>query len=72
MAELTATWKKLSSSPILERSSQTVSVISDKVYIFGGELHPRELRDNAVHVLDLKDGRAVFGFSMPQVRYLHM
>lgn len=55
MAELTAKWKKLSSSPILERSSHTVTVIGDKVYIFDGELHPWEPRTS-------KDGRALFRF----------
>lgn len=60
MAGLSATWRQLTTSPILERSSQTVSVINDKVYIFGGELQPREPRDNNVHILNLNDGKSLF------------
>lgn len=60
MARLTATWIKLTTQSQLERSSQTVSVVDDNVYIFGGELQPRKPRDNDVHVISLKDGRLLF------------
>ncbi|ODQ52839.1 galactose oxidase [Saitoella complicata NRRL Y-17804] len=53
MTGITATWRKVASSEILKRSSQIVSVIGDKALIFGGELKPREPRDNDVHVVSL-------------------
>ena len=37
----------------LQRSSQCLSVIQDTAYVFGGELRPREPRDNAVYALAL-------------------
>ncbi|GES59756.1 galactose oxidase/kelch, beta-propeller [Aspergillus terreus] len=46
-----ATWSKLLSADILQRSSQIISLTPDNVYIFGGELRPREPRDNDVHVV---------------------
>ena len=69
MSELNATWMKLSSSPILERSSQTVSVVGNKVYIFGGELYSREPRDNAVYIIDVETGRPIQWISIPQNFY---
>ncbi|KAI9928176.1 hypothetical protein ASPWEDRAFT_449405 [Aspergillus wentii DTO 134E9] len=50
-----AKWTQVCNVEILERSSQLVSLIKDDVYIFGGELRPREPRDNHVHTLSLKD-----------------
>jgi hypothetical protein len=44
---------KLLENEILRRSSQIVSVINNQVYIFGGELLPREPRDNDVHAVSL-------------------
>ncbi|KAL4891272.1 hypothetical protein BDV59DRAFT_71815 [Aspergillus ambiguus] len=46
-----ASWSKLISADILQRSSQVVSLTSQNVYIFGGELRPREPRDNDIHVV---------------------
>lgn len=53
MAKLVAKWHKVLEAEILQRSSQVVSVIDKQAYVFGGELRPREPRDNDVHVLSL-------------------
>lgn len=53
-----ANWKFAQKDPLIQRSSHTLSVSSDgspQAYIFGGELNPREPRDNDVHVVDLQD-----------------
>lgn len=46
---ITAAWKKLASTATLRRSSQTVSVIGRRAYVFGGELRPREPVDGALY-----------------------
>jgi hypothetical protein len=56
MATITATWRKVTSADTLQRSSQAMSVVDDKAYIFGGELQPREPRDNHVIVTELSKG----------------
>ncbi|KAM0548452.1 hypothetical protein ACHAPJ_009938 [Fusarium lateritium] len=48
-----ANWSRITSSKRLYRSSQAVSAIGQKVYIFGGELVPREPVDNRVDVVGL-------------------
>lgn len=48
-----AKWSKLLDVEVLQRSSQALSVAENNVYIFGGELRPREPRDNVVHVVSL-------------------
>ncbi|KAF4501644.1 kelch repeat-containing [Fusarium agapanthi] len=48
-----ATWSRITSSKRLCRSSQAVSTIGQKIYIFGGELLPREPVDNRVDVVSL-------------------
>jgi Galactose oxidase, central domain len=50
------TFKRIASADILRRSSQTVSVVGDSAYIFGGELEARKPRDNDVHVVNLGTG----------------
>jgi hypothetical protein len=50
---ISATWTRLISSPELQRSSHTVSAVDNTVYVFGGELQPREPRDNDVHKVTL-------------------
>lgn len=54
MAQVSAQWRRLVTSKILQRSSQIISVIHDTVYVFGGELRPREPRDNDVHVIKIQ------------------
>ena len=53
MANIVARCHKLLEGEILRRSSQIVSVVGDQAYIFGGELRPREPRDNDVHAVSL-------------------
>lgn len=48
-----AAWSRITSSKRLYRSSQAVSTIDQKIYIFGGELLPREPVDNRVDVVSL-------------------
>ncbi|KAL1986501.1 hypothetical protein VTN96DRAFT_6260 [Rasamsonia emersonii] len=51
---ISATWHKaVEAEEILQRSSQVLSVVDGQAYVFGGELRPREPRDNDVHVLSL-------------------
>jgi len=50
-------WKKVLASEKLQRSSQTVSVIGSRAYIYGGELRPREPVDSDVHAIDLTSGK---------------
>ncbi|CAI7638382.1 unnamed protein product [Penicillium glandicola] len=53
MAVIQARWTKVIEAEILQRSSQIVSVIDKQIYIFGGELRPREPRDNNIHLVSL-------------------
>lgn len=54
-APLKATFKRIH-APSIPRSSHTVSVIKGRVYIFGGEVAPRQPVDNAMHVIILPTG----------------
>ena len=54
MGKLSAAWTKLCTSDKLQRSSHILSVVDGKVYIFGGELLPRQPRDNHVYTMDIK------------------
>lgn len=56
MAKISAKWQKVLEAGVLQRSSQIVSVIDKKAYVFGGELRPREPRDNDVHIISLSGG----------------
>lgn len=51
---LSATWTQLASSTRLQRSSQTLSVVQGKAWIFGGEVLPREPLDNQLDVVELQ------------------
>jgi hypothetical protein len=59
MSPLTAGWNHLASSTRLQRSSQTVSVVGDQAWIFGGELQPRQPIDNQFDVVELSNGMHV-------------
>lgn len=50
---VSASWTKFLSSDSLQRSSHVLSVVNRAAYIFGGELLPRQPRDNHVYSLDL-------------------
>lgn len=54
MSGLHSTWTRLASSTRLQRSSQIVSVVGSKAFIFGGELKPRQPVDNQIDVVDLQ------------------
>ncbi|KAH7309045.1 kelch repeat protein [Stachybotrys elegans] len=53
MAFPSATWTRLASETRLQRSSQCVSVLGSALYIFGGEVLPREPVDNHLHAIEL-------------------
>lgn len=53
MTKIFAKCRKLLEHEALRRSSQVLSVVGDQAYVFGGELQPREPRDNHVHVVSL-------------------
>ncbi|GAB7345786.1 hypothetical protein MBLNU457_4052t2 [Dothideomycetes sp. NU457] len=54
----TARWSRLiDQSPQLQRSSHCVSVANGQVYVFGGELRPREPRDNDLFLIDVSADR---------------
>ena len=48
-----AKWTKLASSLALQRSSHCLSVVNNQIYVYGGELRPREPVDNDIHVIDI-------------------
>ena len=59
MTSLSCSWTRLASSTRLQRSSQAISVVGSKAFIFGGELKPRQPVDNQTDVIDvqsLEDG----------------
>lgn len=56
MVGLKATWQKVTDKDILQRSSHICSVVRNAAYIFGGELQPREPRDNDVHIVEVQEG----------------
>lgn len=54
MATIKGSWVLVQKGQSLQRSSQTLSAVFNEVYVFGGELVPRESRDNTIYILDLK------------------
>lgn len=57
MAPIPATWSKLAATGPLQRSSHNVNAVGNTIYVFGGELRPREPRDNNIHKINL-DGKS--------------
>lgn len=53
---LKGTWTRLLDTERLRRSSQVLSVIDQTVFIFGGEVKPREPVDDKVDLFSLKSG----------------
>ncbi|KIK66405.1 hypothetical protein GYMLUDRAFT_38193 [Collybiopsis luxurians FD-317 M1] len=53
---LKAKWTLLASSDRLKRSSQCLSIVDSKAFIFGGEVVPRQPVDNQVDVVDFVNG----------------
>lgn len=56
MPKIPANCRKVAEFEVLQRSSQVLATISGHAFVFGGELRPREPRDNDVHVLGLQGG----------------
>jgi hypothetical protein len=50
---VTGRWTKVLDAEILQRSSQVLAVVDNVAHVFGGELRPREPRDNDVHTIAL-------------------
>lgn len=50
---LNAACSRFSIGQPLPRSSHSLSVVDGRAYMFGGEMRPRELVDNSIHVLIL-------------------
>ena len=69
MASFAVKCRKLIDAEVLRRSSQVVSVVGGSAYIFGGELRPREPRDNDVHVVSI-DGSEWLAVMNRQNSYL--
>ncbi|KAI2787507.1 hypothetical protein POX_f07874 [Penicillium oxalicum] len=63
---ITAKCDKLLEAEVLQRSSQVVSVVGDRAYIFGGELHPREPRDNNIYAVVLNNQVTDEAVTQPQ------
>ncbi|KLU86772.1 hypothetical protein MAPG_05782, partial [Magnaporthiopsis poae ATCC 64411] len=57
MAKISATWTKLASTARLQRSSQCLSVLDSRAWIFGGELLPRQPVDSQFDVVKLGDAQ---------------
>ena len=57
MARIVANWRRLASSVRLRRSSQSLSVLGSRGWIFGGELLPRQPVDNCLDVVGLDPGQ---------------
>ncbi|KAF2017483.1 kelch repeat protein-like protein [Aaosphaeria arxii CBS 175.79] len=53
ISTFTGKWTKLLSTERLRRSSQIVSVVDQKICIFGGEVLPRQPIDNQIDILPL-------------------
>lgn len=56
---LKGVWRKISSEPVLQRSSQVVAAVGGQAVVFGGELKPRVPRDNQVHLVDVSGGSRI-------------
>ncbi|PSN72631.1 galactose oxidase [Corynespora cassiicola Philippines] len=56
--KLNGTWTRLLASERLRRSSQVLSVIDQKAYIFGGEILPRQPVDSQLDVISVGAGAA--------------
>lgn len=50
--QLKGQWQRIDCPP-LPRSSHSLSVVSGRAYIFGGEVNPREPVDNDMHIITL-------------------
>lgn len=60
-AKVTGTWKRLLDSDTLRRSSQVVASFGNQLFLFGGEIQPRQPVDNHVHLVSLDARDAASG-----------
>ncbi|KIV86014.1 hypothetical protein PV11_01657 [Exophiala sideris] len=56
---VTAKWTRLLADDALPRSSQTLTVVGDTAYVFGGEVKPREPVDSIVYHVSAKPGQSL-------------
>jgi len=59
-----AAWTQVAQSERLQRSSHNVSVIGKTAYIFGGELKPRQPRDNDVFQVSVAARLGIAGMAV--------
>jgi hypothetical protein len=57
---ITASIQLLSSSAILPRSSHSLALISNTLYILGGEVNPREPASPFLHIFNLNGTTTIF------------
>ena len=55
MQSISGTWRKVIDKDVLRRSSQVISTIGNQIFVYGGELKPRQPVDNDLHVLEVTD-----------------
>lgn len=67
---LFANWTRIAKCDAIQRSSLCVSSTGSSVYVFGGELKPRQPRDNNVHKVSLTGGEYVSLLFAPSVLFL--
>ncbi|KAK6358183.1 hypothetical protein TWF730_007536 [Orbilia blumenaviensis] len=64
MAPVKGTWSKLAESDRLKRSSQSLAVVGQQVYIYGGEVTARVPVDSALDLISL-DGSTATASTLP-------
>ncbi|KAL4861992.1 hypothetical protein BDV12DRAFT_179548 [Aspergillus spectabilis] len=62
-----AVWRRIIEDASIKRSSQTVTVLAQDVYLYGGELRPREPVDSAVHRLSVDQTAEISDNSISQI-----
>ncbi|KAH2716950.1 hypothetical protein KXV24_005620 [Aspergillus fumigatus] len=63
--QVTGKWTKILDAEILQRSSQVLAVVDNVAHVFGGELRPREPRDNDVHTIALDSTNSISTIAKP-------
>jgi hypothetical protein len=53
---LKGNWQRLVKNDRLKRSSQVLSVVGDKICIYGGEVQPRQPVDDQIDILSISAG----------------
>ncbi|KAK6532586.1 hypothetical protein TWF281_006769 [Arthrobotrys megalospora] len=68
MAPVKGVWTRLAESDRLKRSSQSLAVVGQQVYIYGGEVTARVPVDNALDLVSI-DGNAATASTLPNVEH---